>query len=99
MGNDVKKVIVSCGTAIATATYVASKIKEIAEENGIKVEITQCKAAEVNYYISMLGKVDLIVTTTPVNVQGIPVVNGVPFLSGVGVEQVKKKIVDILKKS
>ncbi|MFX0212251.1 MAG: PTS galactitol transporter subunit IIB, partial [Candidatus Hodarchaeota archaeon] len=32
----VKKVLVACGTAIATATVVANKIKELCKANGIK---------------------------------------------------------------
>ena len=99
MSDNVKKIIVSCGTAIATSSYVASKIEEILKENGIKGEIVQCKAAELNYYINMLGKVDLIVSTTPVNVKDIPVVNGVPFLSGVGMDEAKQQIINILKKN
>jgi PTS system galactitol-specific IIB component len=93
-----KRVLVACGTSIATATVVAEKIKEIAKKNGIDVEVSQCKAAEVPSKVSV-SKPDLIVATTPVYSKvDVPVLNGIPFLSGVGMETLTQQIVDALKK-
>jgi len=93
------RILVACGTAIATATYVAEKVKKILEKHGIKGEVYQAKAQEVNYFIKMLGKINLILTTTFVQVENknIPVLNAMPFLTGLGEADLEKKIVTILQ--
>lgn len=93
-----KRVLVACGTAIATATVVAEKVKQIAKEAGIPVSVAQCKAAEARGR-AMVFKPHLIVATTTVPKDlGVPVVNGVPFLSGIGVDAVKAQILEVLRK-
>ena len=91
-----KTVIVSCGTAIATSTVAAKAIEEACKEAGINVVTKQCKAAEIQGYIDQGA--DLIVTTTQMRYDpGIPVVNGLPFLTGMGKEQVIEEIISYLK--
>lgn len=93
-----KRVLVACGTSIATATLVASKVKDIASEAGVPVNIMQCKAAEVRGRISTFNP-HFIVATTPVPKDlGIPVFNGVAFLSGIGMEELKSRIIEELRK-
>lgn len=95
MANKKKKILVACGTAVATSTVVARKIEEELEKRGIGVTTTQCKASEVPGYAE--GH-DLIVTTTQVsNTKGVPVIHTVSFLTGIGIEQDIDKIVDYLK--
>lgn len=90
-----KTVIVSCGTAIATSTVAAKAIEEACKEAGIQVVTKQCKAAEIQGYINQGA--DLIVTTTQMRFDpGIPVINGLPFLTGLGKEQVIKEILEVL---
>lgn len=81
-----KRILVACGTAIATSTVVANKIKEMLAAKGITdITIDQCKAAEAP---SKAANFDLIVTTTPVgNVGNVPVIRTVSFLSGVGMDK------------
>lgn len=89
-----KRILVACGTAIATSTVVAKKIEELLKQKGYDVFIDQCKAAEAP---SKAANFDLIVTTTPVgDVGDVPVIRTVSFLSGVGVEQDIQKIIDTL---
>ncbi len=93
-----KRVLVACGTAIATATVVAEKVKEIAKEAGIPVSVAQCKAAEVRGR-AMVFKLHIILATTPVPKDlGVPVINGVPFLSGIGLDAVKAQVLEALRK-
>ncbi|KPL76546.1 PTS galactitol transporter subunit IIB [Ornatilinea apprima] len=90
-----KRILVSCGTAIATSTVVAKAIEEALKSRGIAVDIRQCKAAEVP---SLADGMDLIVTTTPVpNNLGIPVIQTLAFLTGIGKEAVIEDIVKALK--
>ncbi len=91
---DKKKILVACGTAIATSTVVARKIEEELGKRGIAIETTQCKAAEVP---ARVHGHDLVVTTTFVSGTGeVPVIHSVSFLTGVGLERDIEKIVEYL---
>lgn len=90
-----KRVLVACGTAVATSTVVANAIEEEMKARGIRVEIRQCKATEV---ASLVADVDLVVSTTPVppNLPK-PTIVTLAFLTGVGKAAVIEKIAGILK--
>lgn len=91
-----KRILVSCGTAIATSTVVAVAIEEALKDRGINVTIRQCKASEVP---SLVQGMDLVVTTTPVPGNlGVPVIQTLAFLTGIGKEEVLEQIVAELKK-
>ena len=90
-----KKILISCGTAIATSTVVLRKIDEKLAEKGLSADLIQCKASEV---ASKLDGVDLIVTTTPVGEVGnIPVIQTLSFLTGMGIEKDMEKIISYVK--
>lgn len=90
-----KRILVACGTAIATSTVVAKGIEEAMAERGIKVVTRQCKAAEVK---SLANDADLIVTTTPVPKDlGVPVIQTLAFLTGIGKEEVLDQIEEAIK--
>ena len=91
-----KKILVACGTAIATSTVVAKGIEEALKERGIQVITRQCKAAEVR---SLISDADLVVTTTPVPSDlGVPVIQTLAFLTGIGREAVIEQIIEELNK-
>ncbi|MDX1412760.1 MAG: PTS sugar transporter subunit IIB [Candidatus Promineifilaceae bacterium] len=90
-----KTVLVSCGTAIATSTVVAKSIEDACKEAGIKVVTKQCKVTEIPLF---LEGTDLIVTTSQLRSDpGIPVIQGLPFLTGIGKDKVLEEILDILR--
>jgi PTS system galactitol-specific IIB component len=90
-----KVVLVACGTAVATSTVVAHAIEEAMSERGIPVTIRQCKATEVP---GLVEDVDIIVATTPVPGDlGKPVFKGLPFLTGIGKNQVLDDIEKALR--
>lgn len=92
-----KRVLVACGTSIATATVAAAKVKEIANQAGITVEVVQCKAGEIRGRVQTVNP-HLIVAMTPVPKDlGIPVFSGLPFLSGVGIDKLKTDLLTVLK--
>ena len=90
-----RKIIVACGGAVATSTMAAEEIKELCEANNIRVELVQCRVNEIETY---MDGVDLICTTAKVDrtIGDIPVVHGMPFISGVGIEALQQKILTIL---
>lgn len=92
-----KRVLVACGTAIATATHVANAVMETAKAAGIDVEVSQCKASEIRGKIQTFTP-HVIVHTTPVPGDlGIPTLLGVPFLSGIGIDKLKADLIATLK--
>jgi len=89
-----KKVLVACGTAIATSTVVAKKLEERLRARGIAVTIDQCKASEVG---SKVAPYDLVVSTTEVDdTRGKPLIRTLSFLTGVGIDADVEKIVKLL---
>ncbi|MEA4909055.1 MAG: PTS sugar transporter subunit IIB [Chloroflexi bacterium] len=90
-----KTILVACGTAIATSTVVARALEEALKARGINVLTRQCKAMEVK---SQLAGVDLVVSTTPVPKDlGVPVIQTLAFLTGIGKEAVIEDIVKALQ--
>lgn len=91
-----RKVIVACGGAVATSTMAAEEIKELCQENGIVVEIVQCRVNEIETY---MDAADLICTTARVDRKfgDIPVLHGMPFISGVGIDELREKILNVLQ--
>ena len=90
-----KRVIVACGGAIATSTIAGEKIKELCNKINVPVEIVQCRISEID---SFLNNVDLIVTTSKVKKEyNVPLLHGITFVSGIGIEELEEKITKILK--
>ena len=86
-----KKVLVICGTGVATSTMVASSIREHCRARGIDVEVAQGKVMDL---LSGTPDVDVIVATTQVPAGvGVPVVAGLPFLTGIGQEEALAEVV------
>jgi len=87
-----KKILVACGTGIATSTVVTLKLQEALKNAGVEADVQQCKVSEVS---SKTG-VDLIVTTTTYENPNVPVFRSLAFLTGVGVESEIEKIIALL---
>lgn len=87
-----KKLLIMCGTGIATSTIVTGKVKTWLEENGLqnKVKLYQSKISEE---LSRIDDYDIIVSTTlvPDNIKS-RVIDGVPLLTGMGKEEMFEKI-------
>ncbi|WP_439234884.1 PTS galactitol transporter subunit IIB [Lonepinella koalarum] len=91
-----KKIIVACGGAVATSTLAAEEIKELCAEHNIPLELVQCRVSEISSYVD---DTDLICTTAKISQRfgDIPIVHGMPFVSGVGIDELKDKILTILR--
>jgi PTS system galactitol-specific IIB component len=89
-----KRILVACGTAIATSTVVAQKLEEKLKARGLDVKIDQCKASEVG---GRVDRYDLVVSTTEVDdTRGKPHVRTLSFLTGIGVDADVEKIAKLL---
>ena len=85
-----KRILIVCGTGIATSTVVAQKVREYCEAQGFEVAIDQAKVMET---LRGVDDYDLVISTTqlPSSVS-TPSVNGLPFLTGMGVDQTLEEI-------
>jgi PTS system galactitol-specific IIB component len=94
--NAKKTVVIICGTGIATSTVVATKVEELCKRNKIPVQVVQGKAVEAQ---SLSERADLVVTTTPKLklTATVPILNGIPFLNGVGEEALEEAILKVLR--
>lgn len=89
-----KTVLVICGTGVATSTMVASSIKEHCAAQGIAVQVSQGKVMDL---LSGTPDVDVIVATTAVpDSVTVPVVAGLPFLTGMGKDAALAEVVSHL---
>ena len=95
MNSSVKKVLVACGTGIATSTVVVERVKKLLADNGIKADVEQIKISEAK---GKQDNADLIVSTTilPTTYE-IPTVIATGYISGVNAEQIDQKIINILQ--
>jgi PTS system galactitol-specific IIB component len=90
-----KKILVICGTGVATSTVVAVKIQEHCASLGIQISIAQGKVMDL---VRGVEGYDLIVATTPIPESiKIPVIQGLSFLTGIGVERTLEDIVEAVK--
>lgn len=87
-----KKVIVACGSGVATSQTVASKVMRLLKEQGydIKVEVVDLKSVDSH----MKDSAAYIAITKIDKEYPIPVVNGIAFLTGIGMDAELKKIID-----
>ncbi|HCX65170.1 MAG TPA: PTS galactitol transporter subunit IIB [Eubacteriaceae bacterium] len=91
-----KKILVACGTAIATSTVVAKKIEKICKEKNIDCMTAQCKASEAVSKAKTM-KPDVIVSTTQIpDGTGVPVINGRSFLTGVNLDATIDELLEVI---
>ena len=82
-----KKVLVCCGTGIATSVQVANKLQRMLRDRDVTATMKECKTANVPAQMDTVQPDDIVVTTasTPLD-EGIKVYRGTPLLTGVGAE-------------
>ena len=90
-----KKIMVACGTGMATSTMIASKVREFLKEEGIDADVNQCQISELTHHD---GKYDLFVTSMKLDNQyQTPVIVGTSFLIGMNEDKTKTEILEVLK--
>lgn len=94
MSTTKKRLLFVCATGIATSTQVMERVTRYLKDEGIEHEYLQTNVASV---ANSLDGVDLIVATTkiPYDVD-VPVLRGLPFVTGIGVDDALAEIKSIL---
>lgn len=88
------RILISCGSGIATSTVIANRVKEITEKSGYSVHVEQVKIVEVE---KRAPEFDLIVSSAQVpSTVKTPSVMAINYLTGLNKEQTDKQILEIL---
>lgn len=85
-----KRILVVCGTGVATSTVVVNKVREHLKSRGVEAQILQGKVMDLVH-----GDVDadLVVATTEVPAGlSVPSVPALPLLTGIGADSVYQQI-------
>ncbi len=89
------RVLVACGTGLATAAVIAQAVTRALRERGVTVEADLCAVTEV---AEKAPGHALVVSTTPIaDSAGVPVVHTLAFLTGVEVDAVVDRMMSILQ--
>ena len=93
-----KNILLACGTGICTSTTAAKKLEKALDAKGWagKYKISQCKVTEVP---GKSPNFDVCVATTGVPGEPkCPVIMGAPaLLTGIGMDPVVQKVIDVLE--
>lgn len=90
-----KKILVACGAGVVTSTAAMNKLQEELDNRGISTDeytLGQSSVAEVE---SLSSQYDIAITTTQYDNDAIkiPVINGLPLLTNIGVDTVIDEVV------
>lgn len=92
-----KRVLIACGNGIATSTVVVNKFNTEMENRGLKgtYTVTQCRVSEVPVKHQ---DYDFVIVTASVPELPTPVINGIPLLTGIGIDSVWDQAEELLRK-
>lgn len=90
-----KRVIVACGSGVATSQMVASRLKKLLQDRGIQAQVDAVDIKSLDRHIK---NCDVYVSITKQDKDyPVTVCSGIPFLTGVGMEAELEKIIQALK--
>lgn len=92
-----KKLLIMCGTGVATSTVVTGKMKEWLKEKGLENEV-KLYQSKISDEVNKLDDYDIVVSTTvvPDKVKD-KVIMGLPLLTGIGTEAMFTEIEQKIK--
>ncbi|MFT4007911.1 MAG: PTS sugar transporter subunit IIB [Lacrimispora sp.] len=85
------RVIVACGSGVATSQTVASKVNRMLKEKKVDAVVEAVDLKSVDRYMD--GSAAYITIVKNVKEYPIPVINGIAFLTGVGKDKEFEKLV------
>lgn len=85
-----KKIIVACGSGVATSQTVASKLSKLLKERKITADVEAVDIKSLKHHVKNADAYVSIVKSK--EEFDIPVFNGVAFLTGMGQEELQKII-------
>ncbi|WP_461207523.1 PTS sugar transporter subunit IIB [Clostridium sp. DL1XJH146] len=90
-----KRILIVCGSGVATSTIARKKVEDILKERNIhNVILKQCSIAEFKRNI---GDADLVITTTVIKTDfDEKIVNGLNLINGKDIEKTIEEIIQKL---
>jgi len=91
-----KNIFVACGSGVATSQTVASKIGNMCEDNNIRVNV---EAVDIKSLENVIDQCDIYVSIVSSGTKdwGKPTISGIPFLTGMGMDEEFEKLKKFLK--
>ncbi|MEO1772178.1 PTS sugar transporter subunit IIB [Candidatus Enterococcus ferrettii] len=90
-----KRVIVACGSGVATSQTVASKVSRLLKDRGVDAYVEAVDLKSVDRYMD--SSVAYITITKTTKEYPIPVIDGIAFLTGMGQEAELQKLIEVCK--
>jgi PTS system galactitol-specific IIB component len=91
-----KRVIIACGSGIATSTIMDDRVREFLDTTGIPYQTVQCNILELGNYVE---DADVIISSTKISTDyGVPQITGTGYITGIGEEELNEKLLEILSK-
>lgn len=97
-----KRLIVACGSGVATSQTIASKISSMFENDGIDYQVdavdyksiaNELPTSSIYIYIAQPDE-EVLEKAKELNVHVFP---GIPFLTGMGMDDIYEKITELVK--
>lgn len=90
-----KRIIVACGSGVATSQTVASKVQRLLDNKRIDAVVEAVDIKSINTFIK---NADAYISITPEPDDfGIPKFDGIKFLTGIGMEEELDKLIEVLE--
>lgn len=89
------KVVVACGSGVATSQTVASKVNRMLKADKINAEVEAVDLKSVERHLK--GAAAYITIIRDKKEYGLPVINGIAFLTGAGQKQEYDKLVKAIE--
>jgi PTS system galactitol-specific IIB component len=93
----VKVIFVACGSGVASSETAAYKLRMLLEERGLQSK-ADVRVVNFRSLKSIASQCDILVHIAPNDPTdyGVPTVNGVPFLTGIGLDPVMDEIEELI---
>ena len=89
------KIIVACGSGVATSTLASKIVEEVCKENGIDASIETCSMSSV---AGAAENADVVLTTNRYEKElKCPVMSVTSFITGIKVNKTKEQLGDLLR--
>lgn len=91
------RMLVVCGSGVATSTVVAERVKALAADQGWDLQVSLCRATDVTATAGTFNP-DLVVATTAISADlGVPTIKAMSLVTGIGEDQTIAEIDETLR--
>ena len=90
-----KKIIVACGSGIATSEMIAAKVGRMLKADGIEANVIACDLNSVSDYLD--GASAFVTIVRENQKSDIPLIDGMAFLTGIGQDEAYARLKEALQ--